>query len=99
MPPDTALNPRAANNESFPGQSNLLNPNLAIQFAQSKLISLLSSLYGIITGIGVWGDSWSPKHESHRHPLPPVPAFPYSTSRLWEKGAGVDKPAGASPRA
>ena len=98
MPPDTALNPRPANNE-FPRTIQFAQSKLSNPFAQSKLISLLSSLYGIITGIGVWGDSWPPKHESHRQRLPPVPAFPYGTSRLWEKGAGVDKPAGASPRA
>lgn len=31
-PPNTALNPRPANNESFAGQSNLLNPNLSPYF-------------------------------------------------------------------
>ena len=50
-PPNTALNPRPANNESFPGQSNLLNLNLSPYFAV---------FMELLQGLGLGGTTLGP---------------------------------------
>ena len=87
MPPNTALNPRPANNESSPGQSSLLNLNLSPYFP----VFIITIIITIITRIGVWGDySWPLKHESLLS-LPSLMVPPVSGRRglVWTNQLGT----------
>lgn len=77
--------------ETFPWQSNLLNPNFSPYLPVYKKL---------LQGMGVKG-TLDPQSMRHMHPLPSSPAFPsqellkrpHSISHLWANRTGVDIPA------